>query len=64
MSKCQNAVPVGQTCPLCGYQHSHPKQTTAAFVGAVVVLGLLGLGVFLYFAMRDDGGYDSYSYGW
>lgn len=64
MSKCENAVPVGQTCPLCGYPHAHPKQTATAFTGAVIVLGVLALGVWLYFVMRDDGGYDSYSYGW
>lgn len=62
---CSNSVPVGETCPQCGFLHTAVWHGARVFFAWVVVLGLAAGGVWLIYRRYNGGGYGGYGdYGW
>lgn len=62
--KCQNPVPRGHICPLCGNEHDQVKPKIGAGIAiGILVLIATGIGFYMW-NNRGYGGYDAYGSGW
>jgi hypothetical protein len=62
---CANSVPVGETCPQCGYLHTAIKNSARAVVTWLFVVGLVVGAGYLVYRHYNGGGHGGYGdYGW
>ncbi len=60
---CSVSVPVGETCPKCGYLHSSIQHGARVFFAWVIILGIVAGGGYLIWRHNSGGGYGGYGYG-